>query len=137
METVWDGPRLYSWAGFNSWTCHCIPHRSGVQDRFPGAGFQLSPVSQSCPNSFPPVDYSTPRLPCPSRPELAQTHVHPGGDAIQPSHPMPSPSLPAFNLSQHQGLSSESVLRIRWPKYWSFSISPSNDYSGLLFFGID
>ena len=48
----------------------------------------------------------------------------------------PSPSLPAFNLSQHQGLSNESVLHIRWPKYWSFSfsISPSSEYSGLISF---
>ena len=48
----------------------------------------------------------------------------------------PSPSLPAFNLSQHQGLSNESVLHIRCPKYWSFSfsISPSSEYSGLISF---
>ena len=50
-----------------------------------------------------------------------------------------SPSPPAFNLSQHQGLSNESILPIRWPKYWSFSfsISPSNEYSGLISFKID
>ena len=55
----------------------------------------------------------------------------------QPSHPLSSPSPPAFNLSQHQGLSSESVLYIRWPKYWSFSfsISLSNEYSGLISLG--
>ena len=80
------------------------------------------------------------RLPCPSpTPKLAQTHGHQVGDAIQPSHPLRSPSPPAFNLSQHQGLSSDSVLCIRWPKYWSFSfnISPSNEYSGLISFRID
>ena len=57
---------------------------------------------------------------------------------MQPSHPLPSPP-PAFNLSQHQGLSNESVLCIRWPKYWSFSfsISPSNKYSGLISFSIE
>ena len=67
--------------------------------------------------------------------ELAQTHVHRVGDAIHPSHPLSSPS-PAFNLSQHQGLFNESVFCIRWPKYWgfSFSISPSNEYSGLISF---
>ena len=72
-------------------------------------------------------------------PELAQTHVHQVGDAIQPTHPLLSPS-PAFNLSQHQGFfSNESVLLIRWPKYWSFSfsISPSNEYSGLISFRMD
>jgi len=71
--------------------------------------------------------------------ELAQSHVHRVGDAIQPSHPLSSPSPPAFSLSQHQGLSNESVLYIRWPKYWSFSfsISPSNEYSGLISFKMD
>ena len=54
-------------------------------------------------------------------PELTQTHVHLVDDAIQPSHPLSPPSPPAFNLSQHQCLSNESALPIRWPKYWSFS----------------
>ena len=69
--------------------------------------------------------------------ELAQTHVHQVGDAIQPSHPLSSPSPPAFNLSQYQG--NESALCIRWPKYWSFSlsISPSNEYSGRISFRMD
>ena len=80
------------------------------------------------------------RLPCPSpTPVVAQTDVHWVGDAIQPSHPfhplllMPSvfPSIRVF--------SSESVLHIRWPNYWSFSfsISPSNEYSELISFRID
>ena len=71
--------------------------------------------------------------------EPAQTHVKPVRDAIQPSHPLSSPSPPAFNLSQNQGLFNESVLPIRWPKYWSFifSISPSNEYSGLISFRMD
>ena len=60
------------------------------------------------------------------------------GDAIQPFHPLSSPSPPALNLSQHQGLSNESALCIRWPKHWSFSfsISSSNEYSRLISFGI-
>ena len=71
--------------------------------------------------------------------ELNQTHVHWVGDAIQPSHPVPSPYPPSFNLSQHRGLSNESVLHIRWPKFWSFSfsISPSNEYLGLISFRMD
>ena len=71
--------------------------------------------------------------------EFAQTRVHCVSYAIQPSHPLSSPFPPSFNLSQHQGLFSESVLPIKWPKYWSFrfSISPSSDYSGLIFFRID
>ena len=72
-------------------------------------------------------------------PEFTQTHAHSVSDAIQPSHPLSSPSPPAFNLSQHQGLFNESALCIRRPKYWSFSfnISPSNEYSGLISFRID
>ena len=72
-------------------------------------------------------------------PELTQTHVHWVSDAIQPSHPLLSPSPPAFNLSQHQGLINESVLPIREGKYWcfSFNISPFNEYSGLISFRID
>ena len=61
------------------------------------------------------------------------------GDAIQPSHPLSPPSPPVLNLSQHQGVSNEWVLRIRWPKNWSFSfsISPFNESSGLISFRID
>ena len=72
-------------------------------------------------------------------PEFPQTNIHQVGDAIQPSHPQSSACPPAFNLSQNQGLSSESFLPIRWPKYWSFSfsISPSNEYSGLVSFRMD
>ena len=71
-------------------------------------------------------------------PMLAQTHVHQIGDAIQPSHPQSSPS-PVFNLSSIRVFSKESVLRTRWPKYWSFSfsISPFNEYSGLISFRMD
>ena len=57
--------------------------------------------------------------------EFTQTHAHWVGDAIQPSHPLLSPSPPTFNLSQHQDLWNESVLCSRWPKYWSFSFSIS------------
>ena len=72
-------------------------------------------------------------------PESTQTHVHCVSDAIQPSHPLLLPSPPALNLSQHQVFSKESALRIRWPKYWSFSfnISPTNEYPGLISFRID
>ena len=72
-------------------------------------------------------------------PELVQTHVHWVGDAIQPSHALSFSSPPAFNLSQHQGFCNELALHIRWPKYWSFSlsISPSSEYSGLISFRID
>ena len=72
-------------------------------------------------------------------PELTKTHIHWVGDAIQPSHPLSSPSPPSFNLPSIRVFSNETVLHIRWPKYWSFSfrISPSNEYSGLISFRID
>ena len=101
---------------------------------------KFSSVVQSCPTLCDPMDCSTPGIPVHYQlPEPAQTHAHGVGDAIQPSHPLSSPSPPAFNLSQHQVFSKESVLHIRWPKYWSFSfsISPSNEYSGLISFRID
>ena len=73
--------------------------------------------------------------------KFTQAQVHWVGDAIQPSHPLLSPSPPALNLSHHQFFFplNESVLPIRWPKYWSFnfSISPSKEYSGLISFRID
>ena len=97
---------------------------------------QFSSVAQSCPNLCDPVDCSTPGFPAHHQfPELAQTHV---GDAIQPSHPLSSPS-PAFNLPQHQGLFQSVSSLHQWPKYWtfSFSISPSNKYSGLISFRMD
>ena len=67
--------------------------------------FQFSSVAQSCPTLCSPIDCSTPGFPVLHQlPESTQTHVHWVGDAIQPSHPLPSPSPPVFNLSQHQGL---------------------------------
>ena len=91
-------------------------------------------------DSLQPHDCSTPGLPIHHQlPEFTQTHVHWVGDAIQPSHPLSSPSPPAFNLPSTRVFSYESVLFIRWPKYWSFSfsISPSNEYSELISFRID
>ena len=66
---------------------------------------QFSSVNQSCPTLCDPMDWSTPGFPVHHQlPDLAQTHVHQVGDAIQPSHPLLSPSPPTFNLSQHHGL---------------------------------
>ena len=86
------------------------------------------------------MDCSTPGFPVHHQlPELAQTHVYWVGDAIQPSYPLLSPSPSAFNVSQDWVFCNESLLPIRWPKYWSFSlsISPSNEYSGLISFRMD
>ena len=66
-------------------------------------------------------------------PELAQTHVHQVCDVIQPSHSLWSPSI----VPNIRVFSNESVFHIRWPKYWSFSISPSSEYSRLISFMID
>ena len=69
--------------------------------------------------------------------ELVKTHVHQVSDAIQPSHPLLSLFPPAFNLSSLRIFSNESLLYITWLKHWSFSISPSKGYSGLISIGID
>ena len=93
-------------------------------------------------DSLWPQNHSTPGLPVHHQlPEFNQTHIHQVSDAIQPSHPLssPSPSPPAFYLSQHQGLFQCVSSSHQWPKYWSFSfsISPSNEYSGLISFRMD
>ena len=94
---------------------------------------QFSSVAQSCPTLCNPMDCSKPGLPVHHQlPELAQTHVHQVGYAIQPSHPLSSPSPPAFNPSQHQGLlqgvsSSHQVAKVlefqlqHQPFQWIFS----------------
>ena len=83
---------------------------------------------QSCLTLWDPVDRSMPGFPV--LPEFAQTCVNWVSDATQPSCPLLPSSSPALNLFQHEGL------RIRWPKYWSFSVCPSNEYSRLIFFRI-
>ena len=91
-----------------------------------------SSVAQSRPTLCNPMDYSTPRFAIHHQlPELTQTQFHWVGDAIQPSYHLSSTS-PTFSLSQHPVFSNESVVCIRWPKYWrfSFSISPSKNIQG-------
>ena len=108
----------------------------GAQGSQPILGsVQFSSVTQSCPTLCNPINRSTPSLPVRHQlPEFTQTQVHEVGDAIQPSHSLSSPSPPAPNPSQHQSLSNESTLRMRWPKYWSFSFSiiPSKEIPGLI-----
>ena len=111
--------------------------RYGSIDIYPQVHYCCCSVTQLCPTLCDSMDCSTPGFPIlPCLPEFAQIHVHWVGEAIQPSvlcHPLlllPSifPSIEVF--------SNESALSIRWPKYWSFgfSISPSNEYSGLISF---
>ena len=101
--------------------------------------FQFSSVTQSCPTLCDPMDCSTPGFPVHHQLlEFTQTHVHWVDDAIQLSHPLSSAS-PALNLSQHQDLfkwvsSSHQVAKLL---EFSFSISPSNEYSGLISFTIN
>ena len=100
----------------------------------------VSSVSQSCLTLWDPIDCSTPGFHVHHQlPEIFQTHVHQVSDAIQPSHPLLSPSPPAFNLSQHQGLFQWVSYLHQVAKIWSFSfsISPSNEYSGLISFRMD
>ena len=106
----------------------------------PSSSVQFSSVAQLCPTLCNPIDCSTPGLPVHHQLSgFTQTHIHRVGDAIQSSHPLSSPSPPAPNPPSIRVFSSESVLHIRWPKYWrfSFSISPSNEYSGLISFRMD
>ena len=87
-----------------------------------------------------PMDHSTPGLPVHHQlTEFTQTHVHRVGDAIQPYHLLSSPSPPPSIFPSIRIFSNKSTLRIRWPKYWSFSfnISPSNEHSGLISFRMD
>ena len=119
---------LYTWnylsVNFEMFTIWCL---SSVQS--------LSRV-QLCD----PMNRSTPGLPVYHQlPEFTQTHVHRVSDAIQPSHPLSSPSPPAPIPPSIRVFSNESTLRMRWPKYWSFSFSiiPSKEQSGLISFRMD
>ena len=101
---------------------------------------QFSSVVQSCLTLCDPMNRSTPGLPVHHQLlEFTQTHVHRVGDAIQPSHPLLSPSPPAPIPPSIRVFSNESTLRMRRPKFWSFSlsISPSNEHPGLVSFRMD
>ena len=100
----------------------------------------VSSVAQSCLTLSNPMDRSMLGLPVHHQlPEFTQIQVHWIGDDIQPFHPLSSPSPPAFNFSQHQGLFKWVSSLDQVAKYWSFSfnLSPSNEYSGLMSFRID
>ena len=87
-----------------------------------------------------PMNRSMPGLPVQHQlPEFTQTHIHRVSDAIQPSHPLSSPSPPAPIPPSFRVFSSESTLHMRWPKYWSFSFSiiPSKEIPGLISFRMD
>ena len=104
------------------------------------AKMSFSSVAQSCPTLCDPMNRSTLGLPVHHQlPEFTQTHVHRVSDAIQPSHPQSSllflpPIPPSIRV-----FSNESTLRMRWPKYWSFSFSiiPSKEIPELISFRMD
>ena len=101
---------------------------------------QFSSVAQSCPTLCNPMNHSMPGLPVHHQlPEFTQTHVHRVSDAIQPFHPLSSPSPPAPNPSQHQGpfqwVNSSHEVAKHWS--FSFSISPSKEIPGLISFRMD
>ena len=100
--------------------------------------YQFSSVAQSCSTLCDPMNHSTAGIPVHHQlPEFTQTHVHQARDAIHPSHPRGHPLLllppipPSIRV-----FFSESTLRMRWPKYWSFSfsINPSKEHPGLISF---
>ena len=101
---------------------------------------RFSSVTQSCLTLCGPMNCSMPGLPVHHQlPEFTQTHVHRVSDAIQPSHPLSSllllpPISPSIRV-----FSNESTLHMRWPKYWSFSFSiiPSKEHPGLIYFRMD
>ena len=101
---------------------------------------QFSSVAQLCLILCDPMDCSTPGLPVHHQLlEFTQTHVHWVGDAIQPSHPLLSPSPPTFNLSQHQSLFKwvSSFHQVAKVLEFHFNISPSNEHLGLISFRMD
>ena len=103
-------------------------------------GLQFSSVTQSCPTICDPMNCSTPGLPVHLQLlEFTQTHVHRVSDAIQLSHPLSSPSPPAPKSSQIQSLFQWVNSSHEVAKYWSFSFSiiPSKEIPGLIFFRMD
>ena len=100
---------------------------------------QFSSVAQLCPTLCNPMNCSTPGLPV--RHQLPESTQPMSIESVMPSNHLilSSPSPPALNLSQHQGLFKKSSLCIRWAKYWSFSfnISVSNEHPGLISFRMD
>ena len=102
--------------------------------------YLFSSVAQLCLTLCDPMDCSRPGFPVHHQlSELTQTHVHWIGDTIEPSHPLSTLLSPSSIFPCIRDFSNESVLLIRWPKYWSFSFSigRSNEYSGLISFMID
>ena len=121
------------------WFCQSIRFNANANLLVTSHYTRCCSVAQSCLTPCNPRDCRTPGLPVPHYlPKFAQVHVHCISDAIQPSHPL-STLLPPSVFPSIRVFSNEAALQIRWPKYWifSFSITPSNDYLGLISLKID
>ena len=131
--TAFQIPRITLWSFHISSFFHAILHSIFSSDILWGT--QLNSTTQSCLTLCDSMDCSTPGLPVHHQlPESTQTHVHWVDDAIQPSHPLSSPSPPALNLSQHQGLfqwvsSSHQVAKVLefQLQHQSFQWAPRTD----------
>ena len=126
---------------FSGYSCFTMLHWFLLCNKvYPLYGSLVSSVTWSCLTLCNPMDCSIPGFPVHHQlPEFAKTHVHWVSDVSQPSHPLSSPSSQASIFPSFRVFSNESVLPIRWPKHLSFtfSISPSNEYSGLISFRMD
>ena len=125
------------------WTCHAFSYILTTWDIFLSHIVCLSSVQFSCSVVLTlcnPMNCSMPGLPVHHQlPEFTQTHVHWVSDAIQPSHPSRPPFLLPSIPPSIRVFSNESTLRMRWPRYWSFSFSiiPSKEIPGLISFRMD
>ena len=105
------------------WRLYQLGSQCCLDFLFPSVQFSCSVAS----NSLKPHGLQHTRPPCPSKtPGAYSTHVHQVDDAIEPSHPLSSPSPPTFSLSSIRVFSNELALHISWPKYWSFTFNISS-----------
>ena len=129
---------LYTSTPFSQFPWHCVTH--SISTNLIQPIISVSSVVQSCPTLCDPMNCSTPGLPVHHQlPEFTQTHVHWVSNAIHHLILYRPLLLPPSIFPRIRVFSNESVLRIRWPKYWSFifSITPSNEYSGRISFRMD
>ena len=126
-----DATHMYTdgWTNKQNWSVHTKDHYSALKRKeiLTFSSVQFNSVTQSCPTLCDPMDCSTPGFPVHHQlPELAQTHVHCVGDAIQPSHPLLFPSTPAFNASQYQGLFQGVSYLHQVAKVLEFQLQPQS-----------